>query len=120
LHFLFDALNVHEYSVASEIAAIVKEAAKGLPVKKVTIAIGVLSGVFSESLLMYLELVLPEMGMNNVFIETKEVPATFVCTCGTQYTAERMTELCPQCGGYERSIKSGHDCTVESIEVDDD
>jgi hydrogenase nickel insertion protein HypA len=111
---------VHEYSVASEIAAIVKEAAKNRPVKKITLAIGVLSGIFSESLLMYLELVLPEMGMKNVSIETKEIPAAFVCSCGTEYTAESMTALCPQCGGYERSIKSGHDCTVESIEVEDD
>ena len=110
---------MHEYSVASEISAIVKQSAKGLPVKKISISIGVLSGVLSESLLMYLELVLPEMGMNNVSIETKEVPATFICTCGTEYTAESMTTPCPQCGGYERSIKSGHDCTVESIEVEE-
>jgi hydrogenase nickel incorporation protein HypA/HybF len=111
---------MHEYSVASEISAIVKQSAKGLPVKKISIAIGVLSGVFSESLLMYLELMLPEMGMASAKIETREVLATFVCACGTRYTVERMTTLCPQCGGYERSIESGHDCTVESIEVEDD
>jgi hydrogenase nickel incorporation protein HypA/HybF len=111
---------MHEYSIASEIAAIVKQTAKGLPVKKISISIGVLSGIFSESLLMYLELVLPEMGMTDVAIETKEIPASFVCGCGTEYTAESMTALCPQCGGYERSIKSGHDCTIESIEVEDD
>jgi hydrogenase nickel incorporation protein HypA/HybF len=111
---------MHEYSVACEIAAIAKQSAKGLPVKKISVAVGVLSGVFSESLLMYLELVLPEIGMASAKIETREVPATFVCSCGTEYTAETMTTLCPQCGGYERSIKSGHDCTVESIEVEDD
>jgi hydrogenase nickel incorporation protein HypA/HybF len=111
---------MHEYSVASEIAAIVKQTAKGLPVKKISLSIGVLSGIFSESLLMYLELVLPEMGMTGVAIETKEIPATFVCVCGTEYTAKSMTEVCPQCGGYERSIQSGHDCTIESIEVEDD
>jgi hydrogenase nickel incorporation protein HypA/HybF len=111
---------MHEYSVASEIAAIVKQSAKGLPVKKISITIGVLSGIFAESLLMYLELVLPEMGMASVKIETREVPAAFVCSCGTRYTAKSMTTLCPQCGGYERSIESGYDCTVESIEVEDD
>jgi len=111
---------MHEYSVATEIAALVKQTAHNRPVKKITLAIGVFSGIFSESLLMYLELVLPEMGMENVAVETKEIPASFVCSCGTEYTTESMTTLCPQCGGYERSIKSGHDCTIESIEVDDD
>jgi hydrogenase nickel incorporation protein HypA/HybF len=113
-------LTMHEYSVATEIAALVKQTAKDRPVRKITLAIGALSGIFSESLLMYLELVLPESGMENVVIETKEVLACFVCGCGTEYTAERMTTLCPNCGGYERSIKSGHDCTIESIEVDND
>jgi hydrogenase nickel incorporation protein HypA/HybF len=111
---------VHEHSVASEIAAIVKQTAMGRPVKKITLAVGALSGIFSESLLMYLELVLPEMGMKDVSVETKEIPATFVCRCATEYTVESMTSLCPQCGGYERSIRSGHDCTIESIEVEDD
>jgi hydrogenase nickel incorporation protein HypA/HybF len=111
---------MHEYSVASEIAAIVQQTAQGRPVKKITLAIGALSGVFSESLLMYLELVLPDMGMNNVVIETKEVPALFACACGTEYNAENIATACPACGGYQRTIKAGHDCTVESIEVEDD
>jgi hydrogenase nickel insertion protein HypA len=111
---------MHEYSVASDIAAIVKQTAGERPVKKITLAIGLLSGVFSESLLMYLELVLPEMGMENVLIETREVPALFLCSCGTTYPAESMATVCPKCGGYDRSIQSGQDCTVESIEVEDD
>ena len=111
---------MHEYSIAAEIAAIVKQTAHDRQVKKITLAIGVLSGVFSESLLMYLELVLPDMGMNGVVIETKEVPAGFACVCGRQYTGKSMTELCPACGGYDRTITAGHDCTIESIEVEDD
>jgi hydrogenase nickel insertion protein HypA len=111
---------MHEYSIAAEIAELVKQTAQNRPVKKITLAIGLLSGIFSDSLLMYLEIVLPEMGMENVVIETKEIPATFLCVCNTEYTANSMGELCPHCNGYERSIKSGHDCTIESIEVDDD
>jgi hydrogenase nickel incorporation protein HypA/HybF len=111
---------MHEYSVASEIAAIVKQTAQGRRVKKITIAIGSFSGIFSESLLMYLELVLPDMGMDNVEIETKETAAVFACACGNEYTAQNMALACPGCGGYERTIKTGHDCIVESIEVEDD
>ena len=111
---------MHEYSVASEIAAIVQQTAQGRPVKKITLAIGALSGIFDESLRMYLELVLPDMGMDNVQIDTKETSAVFACACGNDYTAQNMALACPKCGGYERTIKTGHDCIVESIEVDDD
>ena len=111
---------MHEYSVASEIAAIVQQTAQDRPVKKITLAIGSLSGIFTESLLMYLELVLPDLGMTSVAIETKEVPALFACACGIEYTAENIATACPACGGYQRVLKAGHDCTVESIEVEDD
>ena len=111
---------MHEYSIATDIAAIVKRTADGRPVKKITLTIGALSGVFSESLLMYLELVLPEAGMEGVSVETKEIPATFSCCCGEQYAASSVTTPCPRCGGYVRSVQTGQDCTVESIEVEDD
>jgi hydrogenase nickel incorporation protein HypA/HybF len=111
---------MHEYSVATEIAEIVKQTAQGRPVKKISLAIGSLSGIFTDSLLMYLEIVLPDMGMNNVAIETREVPALFACACGNEYKAENIASACPACGGFERTIKAGHDCTVESIEVEDD
>jgi hydrogenase nickel insertion protein HypA len=111
---------MHEYSVASEIAAIVKQTAQGRRVKTISLAIGALSGIFSESLLMYLELVLPDMGMDSVKIETRETAAVFTCACGNEYKVENMALACPECGGYERAIKAGHDCIVESIEVEDD
>ncbi len=111
---------MHEYSVACEIAALVKQSAQGRPVKQITLAVGALSGIFTESLLMYLELVLPDVGMKNVAIETKDVPATFACTCGATYAADSFASVCPACGGYNRTITAGADCTVESIEVEDD
>jgi hydrogenase nickel incorporation protein HypA/HybF len=111
---------MHEYGVASEIAAIVRQTAGTSRVKKITLGIGNISGIFPESLLMYLrEILLPEQGMDGVEVETKEVPATFVCACKTEYMAEDIFSACPACGGFDRTIKAGHDCTIESIEVED-
>ena len=110
---------MHEYSVACEIAALVKQSAGNSRVTKITLAVGALSGIFTESLTMYLDLVLPDMGMHNVTVEMKNVPATFACSCGEQYTAENMAVACPKCGEYARTVTAGQDCIVESIEVDD-
>jgi hydrogenase nickel insertion protein HypA len=110
---------MHEYSVALQIATIVKKAANGKPVKKININIGALSGIFSESLLMYLELLFLEDNMKDIKIETKETPAVFICDCGNEYVAQNLFTLCPNCKKISRKIKSGHDCIVESIEVED-
>ncbi len=111
---------MHEYSVACEIASLVKQSAQTARVTKIALAVGALSGIFTESLLMYLGMVLPDRGMDNVTVETRDVPAAFICACGTRYPAETFAALCPSCGGLARSIAAGADCTVESIEVDDD
>jgi hydrogenase nickel insertion protein HypA len=111
---------MHEYSVACEIAALVKQTALNARVTKITLAVGALSGIFTESLVMYLDFVLPDMGMNNALVETRDVPATFSCACGVEYVAENIATVCPACGAFTRTIKAGQDCIVESIEVDDD
>jgi hydrogenase nickel incorporation protein HypA/HybF len=111
---------MHEYAVADNIAELVLETAKGRRLEKINLAIGALSGVFTESLTMYLILILEEKGHLGVKIATKEIPATFHCDCGKEYTAAKMIDACPSCGGYNRKIVSGKDCIVESIEVNDD
>ncbi len=111
---------MHEYSVAYEIVALVKQTAKGARVVKITISVGALSGIFTESLLMYLEFAFPEAGMDNVSVETIDVPAQFECSCGKRYSADRISSACPLCGGYERTVVAGQECMVDSIEVDDD
>ena len=110
---------MHEYSVACEIAALVKQTAAGRTVTKITLGVGALSGIFTESLAMYLDLVLPDMGMENVSVAMHDVPATFTCACGERYSAKSIAAVCPKCGGYHRTIAAGQDCVVESIEVDD-
>jgi|WetSurMetagenome_2_1015567.scaffolds.fasta_scaffold00423_14 hydrogenase nickel insertion protein HypA len=111
---------MHEYAVACEIAALVKQTTAGARVEKITLGVGALSGIFTESLTMYLELVLPDMGMESVKIETRDVPAVFACDCGERYEARSILTACPKCGAYARTVAAGQDCVVESIEVEDD
>jgi hydrogenase nickel incorporation protein HypA/HybF len=111
---------MHEYAVASNIVELVLEKSLGRRVEKVNLSVGALSGIFTESLTMYLILILEEKGHLGVKIETQKASATFKCDCGKEYTASKMTNACPSCGGYNRLIIWGKDCVVESIEVSDD
>lgn len=111
---------MHEYSVAANIVDMVLEKSQGRRVEKVNLSVGALSGIFTESLTMYLILILEEKGHLGVKIAAQTASAAFKCACGEEYTAKKMTDACPSCGGYNRLIIWGKDCVVESIEVNDD
>ncbi len=111
---------MHEYSVALNVADLVLQHSQGKRIEKVNLSIGDMSGVFYDSLAMYLQLVLEEKGHKDVVLNAQFIPATFVCACGKEYTASKMAEACPACGGYDRKITAGKDCLVESIEINDE
>jgi hydrogenase nickel incorporation protein HypA/HybF len=110
---------MHEYSVALNIADLVLQHSQGKRLEKVHLSIGALSGIYFESLEMYLQLVFEEKGHKGVVLDAQFVPATFQCSCGKEYTVSKMEDGCPACGGFERRMTGGKDCRVESIEVDD-
>jgi Zn finger protein HypA/HybF involved in hydrogenase expression len=111
---------MHEYGVALEIADLAIKTAGNRPITKVNLRIGALSGVFSESLVMYLELLLGERQGKAPAIAVTNIGAKFRCSCGSEYAPGKIFDPCPSCGGFDRSTIDGNDCTIESIEVDDD
>jgi hydrogenase nickel incorporation protein HypA/HybF len=111
---------MHEYGVAQEIAELALSTADGRPIVKVNLRIGARSGIFSESLTMYLELILGERQGTTPAIVVTTIEARFKCSCGIEYTPHKIFDPCPACGGYNRATLDGNDCTIESIEVNDD
>jgi hydrogenase nickel incorporation protein HypA/HybF len=110
---------MHEYGIALEIAEIASKNANGQNIAKINLQIGDLSGVFSESLTMYLELIFQEKQKKAPAIAVNKVKAKFKCSCGNDYAPSKLFDPCPSCGGFTRSVVDGNECTVESIEVDD-
>ena len=110
---------MHEYSVAVGIADLVLQHSQGKRLEKVNLEIGAMSGIFYESLEMYLQLVLEDKGQKGVRFSARFIPASFQCACGRNYEAVKMADPCPVCGGFDRKLTGGKDCVVESIEVND-
>jgi Zn finger protein HypA/HybF involved in hydrogenase expression len=110
---------MHEYGVALEIVAAAMAAASGRHVSKATVRVGGLSGVCGESLAMYCDLVFREKQPRAVDVVLITVPARFRCACGADYSPPRVFEPCPSCGGGDRSVIDGKECSLESIEVND-
>ena len=111
---------MHEYGVAQEIADMALKTAGNRKVVKITMHIGELSGIFSESLTMYLDLILREKQDAPAEIAVVQERAAYQCSCGNRYSPPRLFEPCPVCGGFERTPAGGTECTIESIEVEDE
>jgi hydrogenase nickel incorporation protein HypA/HybF len=112
---------MHEYGVALEIVRMAREAAGKRTISKVSIAVGDLSGVFSDSLVMYGELLFHDAQPScDVLFSIRRVNAEFRCSCGTAYVPTELFAPCPDCGGFDRTVIGGNQCTIESIEVEDE
>ena len=111
---------MHEYGVALDIADLALKTAGNRPITKVNLRIGDLSGIFCESLVMYLEGIFREKQNNAPPVSVERIRARFKCSCKTEYTPDNLFDSCPSCGGFDRAAIDGNECIIESIEVDDD
>jgi len=111
---------MHEYGVALEIAEAALAGAGGRRIVKVSIANGDLSGVNAESLAMYCDLAFREKQNAAVEVAFVKFPARFKCTCSVEYSPVKILDPCPSCGGFDRVVVDGNQCTLESIEVEDE
>lgn len=110
---------MHEQSIAESLFELIRQHAQKKPVQQVQLAVGKISGVYPDSLTFYLDLFFKENQQETAVIDVKEIPALVRCKCGNEYEPENLLQGCPKCGGFEREIMKGQECTVESIEVKD-
>lgn len=111
---------MHEYGIALDIANLVAEKAAGRSVTAIILRVGALSGISGDSVSMYLDLIYRDKSEKIPHITVEPAPASLQCACGNRYTAEKLFDPCPKCGGFERTVLDGAECTIESIEVDDE
>jgi len=53
--------------------------------------------------------------------DVDEVAARLRCRgCGAEYAVKSFFEVCPTCGSLDRTILSGQECEVQSVEVPDE
>jgi len=110
---------MHEYSIAKEISEIVIKNANNNKIIAIELKIGSLSGVFSESVIFYLELIFNEKGLMPIKIKIEAENALFKCNCGKEYQADNLLLSCPECGKFERDIIAGNECIIKNIIIED-
>jgi hydrogenase nickel incorporation protein HypA/HybF len=108
---------MHELSITCSIVELVAEAAKGRKVHRVTVEIGALAGVMTESIAFWFPEVARGTDLENAILEVREIAALARCdACGGEFPTPSMLTACP-CGSFYFKRLKGEELNVKSIEL---
>ncbi len=112
---------MHELSLARDMTRIIANAlGKRMPLDRVNITIGPLSGISSESLRFCFTEVAKMEGFGEPELVINLTEAKLICLeCDTEYEAKDFYDGCPDCGSISRRILSGREFTVDSVEIEE-
>lgn len=112
---------MHELSLASEIVTLAKGHLKPADqLLSVTITVGALSGVQPEALEFCFFEAARQSGMPNARLDLKRTEACFKCDlCKNEYSGNCLEDVCPACQSFDRTLISGDEFTIDSIEIDE-
>ena len=109
---------MHELSLSSAIVDTVERHAAGRRVTTVTMTIGALRQVVSESLEFYFEIVSRGRVCEGATLEQNLVEARVRCVpCDRSWSLDEPIFRCPECSGSDLEVLSGEEFEVDSIDV---
>ncbi|HEX3043352.1 MAG TPA: hydrogenase maturation nickel metallochaperone HypA [Bacillota bacterium] len=113
---------MHEQSITDKMLRLVlaeAEAHQARRVTKINITIGALSGIVADSVEFYFQFLAKETKAAGAQLEFKVQPAVLFCTqCQVEFQKDLYDFLCPTCGAPGKLGALGHECLIESIEVE--
>jgi hydrogenase nickel incorporation protein HypA/HybF len=112
---------MHEMSLAQDMTRIIGEAlGRKVPLERVNITVGPLSGISPESLRFCFTEIARMAGFGEPELVITNTEARLMCLdCNMNYEAVDFYQGCPECGSIRRRILSGREFTVDSVEIDD-
>ncbi len=113
---------MHESVITQNMLTTVLDEAKAANARKVTrisLTVGELSGVVSECVQFYFDILKKDTIASEAVIEFKPVPARLRCRdCQAEFHPQDELWVCPNCSSRSVEIREGRDCTIDSIEVE--
>jgi hydrogenase nickel incorporation protein HypA/HybF len=112
---------MHELSVAqSIIETIEKQLGTIKQLTRISLTIGPLAGISADSLQFWLSEIVKQKGFGAPDIAITKTLARAICSaCKAKYEIKSLYSGCPLCESYERTIESGFEFVIDSVEVED-
>jgi hydrogenase nickel incorporation protein HypA/HybF len=112
---------MHELSVAQSILdTIEKQLGSTKPLTRISLTIGPLAGISAESLEFWLSEIAKQKGFGTPGVVINKTKACAICSsCKAKYEINSFYSACPSCDSFERTLESGFECVIDSIEMED-
>jgi len=112
---------LHEMSLAQDMTRIIgRTLGRKVPLCRVNITVGPLSGICGESLTFCFTEIAKMEGFGEPELVIHNTEAKIVCLdCSIEYSATDFYQGCPECGSIRRRILSGREFTVDSVEIEE-
>lgn len=113
---------MHELAITQNILNTVLDEAKAAKAKSIidiNLIVGELSGVVTESVEFYFDILKKGTIARDAKFNFTLTPARFRCRdCHAEFRTDDSFWTCPKCQGINIELVEGRDCYIESIEVE--
>jgi hydrogenase nickel incorporation protein HypA/HybF len=113
---------LHEFSIAEDMIRLIERTlGSRKDLLTVTLTVGPLSGISPESLRFCFSEIAGQRGFGSPELLVNITLAAIRCrSCGLEYETSDFQVGCPSCSSVEMDILSGRECTLESVEIEED
>jgi hydrogenase nickel incorporation protein HypA/HybF len=107
---------MHELGITRNIVALVVEAADGRPVRRITVAVGKLSGVMADAVRFCFDVVAEGTPVHGAVLEVVEPEGRARCgRCAAEFAAPTLWSACA-CGSRDLTYVGGEELLVKTVE----
>jgi len=114
---------MHELTIAENIKNIIQESLgeRKARVTRINLQIGKLSTIVPDSLRFCFEFAAKNTPAESAFLNIEEIPVRCRCgKCGVEFSIEKPSFYCPNCGSAEVELVSGRELFIKSIEIEEE
>lgn len=109
---------MHELSITQSVVDAIVEKMGDVPVRRVRLEVGRMSGIVPDAMAFCFELVTAGTGLAGAELEFERPGGGGACrTCGREFDTDEVMPLCP-CGSADVEVTGGNQLRIREVEVD--
>ncbi len=110
---------MHELGLASNIVAIVADAAKGRKVRRVRLDVGEMSGVMAEAIEFCFDVVAKGTPLDGAILDIRRIKGFGECRdCGARFETNSLYQSCA-CGSINIDRLAGEELNIKEMELEE-
>ena len=108
---------MHELAITESIVAAVVEKLPGVPVRRVQVQVGRLSGIVPDALEFCFELATAGTSLAGAVLDIVSSPGSGRCrACGAEFDTDDQVVMC-DCGSVDVEVLGGRELLIRAVEV---